>query len=540
MLRAWSALALIFCAAAIAGAAVQVSRVENAGEDEPELYDVTFTFRYPYADSVYVLGTFNGWELADSSSMVRSGDSWVKTVRLARGDYQYKFRVIDNPPLADDGWMHDRENPQYAVNEFGTFNSLVSAGGLLGAFHNREFASIEDAILKLVEHQSDRREARKLSALYESLVPRVDEETWNRLDEWATASPEFHGVHILRGTFLIDRAWKSRGSGWAYTVADDSWAMFKADLDAARVELEKAFRLEPRDPNSSAYLITVSMGQGSSYEVMDAHFMDAIQASPAHTSAHIRKAQYLYGRWMGRGTQLRDFVREFAEKIRDNPDLFTVALNAHRDLYNYPQRNPEYYRLPGVWDELLLVYGYAFESHPDKDYVYTNFIHDAMRAEPRAQRPVQANRLKIDRVYWAEMNDLAYMLATHPRADHRRGDAAVAIALRVTGIVRLPQTLDTLSAAYAEEGDFASALQVMDEALKMPMADKLRRELAAHAETLRRGEPIREGAARAASPDRQNPGKEKKPSVAPEEGRQVPKEDYDDRIRPSESISNTI
>lgn len=493
----------MFTLAEASSASVSIQSVEGADG----IFDVTFTIGFPKGERVFVLGTFNEWLESDSSAMAREGNRWTKTLRLPRGDYEYKFRVVDHQTAPGEGWIHDQENAAARFNEHNTWNSLLSvvddtiilrkptyrsieARRLALSFGN--FEQLESLIRDLVEHRTETYASSNLSDFYGNATFPNDNAAWNTLEEWAHHSPTFHGVHILRGAFLINRAWAARGSGWSSTVTEEGFALFYADLKRARESLERAHSLEPRDPNASAMLITVCMGLNEPYEVMNRHFEDAIRASPIHLSAHGRKASYLYPRWHGGdGANLIQFVREFTPRIHDNPYLFDVASDAYNDFYEYPVLNKDFYRQPGVWSGLSKIYAIALENHPDTYYVYGNYVRVAFLADPQAQLAIDPMRLQITQFNWGLFNDLAYRLATHSDAFCRRGDAAVTIAKKVVEISARPDTLDTLSAAYAEAGDFPSALRTLSAALEMPMPDELRSELMNHMALFQNGRPAR-------------------------------------------------
>jgi tetratricopeptide (TPR) repeat protein len=94
-------------------------------------------------------------------------------------------------------------------------------------------------------------------------------------------------------------------------------------------------------------------------------------------------------------------------------------------------------------------------------------------------------------------NALARYFATCPDRRLRRGDLAVRLARQATAATGRndPELLDTLAAAYAEQGDFEKAAQTAVEAAQV--ADKLGRrqlmmEISNRAELYRQGQPYRE------------------------------------------------
>jgi tetratricopeptide (TPR) repeat protein len=67
------------------------------------------------------------------------------------------------------------------------------------------------------------------------------------------------------------------------------------------------------------------------------------------------------------------------------------------------------------------------------------------------------------------LNDLAWLLATHPDAALRNGQEAVRAAERACAMTKRksPALLDTLAAAYAEAGRFFDAISTAQEALSL-------------------------------------------------------------------------
>lgn len=82
---------------------------------------VTFKYRAPEAKSVFLAGSFNGWNVA-ANQMKRSKDgTWSTTVNLLPGEYEYLF-------IVDGEWKTDPQcEPRY-LNRYGGYNSLLIVG----------------------------------------------------------------------------------------------------------------------------------------------------------------------------------------------------------------------------------------------------------------------------------------------------------------------------------------------------------------------------------------------------------------------------
>ena len=71
------------------------------------------------------------------------------------------------------------------------------------------------------------------------------------------------------------------------------------------------------------------------------------------------------------------------------------------------------------------------------------------------------------------MNNLAWILATTENAELRDGAAAVAFANEAVEIAgERADLLDTLAAAYAEDGDLAKAIKTAQQAVKLAQEDQ--------------------------------------------------------------------
>jgi 1,4-alpha-glucan branching enzyme len=87
---------------------------------KPVAKAVTFTVHADKGKSVYLAGEFNDWNPSAKKMAYKArAGVYTATVKLAPGDYQYKFVV-------DGTWCADPENVNSVPNDQGTFNSLVT------------------------------------------------------------------------------------------------------------------------------------------------------------------------------------------------------------------------------------------------------------------------------------------------------------------------------------------------------------------------------------------------------------------------------
>lgn len=84
---------------------------------------VSFVIYAPGAQSVALVGDFNGWDTsATPLQLTGSGGAWVVTVPLPPGRYRYAF-LIDGAR-----WLADPGAPRAPDDDFGTPNSVLTVG----------------------------------------------------------------------------------------------------------------------------------------------------------------------------------------------------------------------------------------------------------------------------------------------------------------------------------------------------------------------------------------------------------------------------
>ena len=86
---------------------------------KPALKSVTFTVHAEAGQDVRLAGSFTDWETkAKKMTFKKANGIYSATVKLAPGEYQYKFIIGDK-------WATDDQNTEFVPNDKGTFNSKL-------------------------------------------------------------------------------------------------------------------------------------------------------------------------------------------------------------------------------------------------------------------------------------------------------------------------------------------------------------------------------------------------------------------------------
>ena len=87
---------------------------------KPTLKSVTFTVHAEAGQDVRLAGSFTDWETkAKKMTFKKANGVYTATVKLAPGEYQYKFIIGDK-------WATDDQNTEFVPNDKGTFNSKLT------------------------------------------------------------------------------------------------------------------------------------------------------------------------------------------------------------------------------------------------------------------------------------------------------------------------------------------------------------------------------------------------------------------------------
>lgn len=184
--------------------------------------------------------------------------------------------------------------------------------------------------------------------------------------------------------------------------------------------------------------------------------------------------------------------RGFAWQHKGNLDRaltdFTKALQLSPDSGSYVAR-ADVYRAQGKLDEALNDYNQAIKLYPfHLAYAGRGRTHQA-QGKYKAAVDDFSEAVRLEPKFATGYNDRAWLLATCSEAAIRDGKSAVAAAIRACELTEWKNAayVDTLAAAYAENGEFESAVTRQEEALKLlpadsPTAAELRERLALYRE----------------------------------------------------------
>lgn len=211
---------------------------------------------------------------------------------------------------------------------------------------------------------------------------------------------------------------------------------------AAAQEYAQALRLRP-DYFEAHNSFGALLAKQGNLEGAIIEFQAALAVNPDDPDAHFNLANVL-----SQAGRFAEAASHFTETVNSNPRDAIARLNLGKMLV-----------LDGkpVEGAAQLEEALRLEPQPEAHYFVALAFHSQSRFEEALPHYREAVRLGRSPLY---LNDLAWLLATCPRAQVRDGKEAVRLAEEACRLTdsKVPQFLGTLDAAYAECGRFDDAL----------------------------------------------------------------------------------
>ena len=293
--------------------------------------------------------------------------------------------------------------------------------------------------------------------------------------------------------------------------------MLMKERKAAEAEsyFRRALELRPGFPEGHLHLAVLLQQQGRWDEAVE-QYQWAIRFKPGAADLHL-----WYGDALLKRKQFDEAMEQYHAALRVQAD----SLQAQLGLGGALVEKRRFEEAAACFSAVLnfcptnaaaldgLGYTLAVRSRPEEAYPYfvkattvcpTNSfaqLHLAMELARRGESGQAAAHYRLAITNGEDlvlgMNNLAWMLATHPSAEIRNGPEAVELAERACKITndKLPFLIGTLAAAYAEAGRFDEATRAAEKAQKLAqslgMADLAERNVRM-LELYRAGKPYRE------------------------------------------------
>ena len=246
----------------------------------------------------------------------------------------------------------------------------------------------------------------------------------------------------------------------------------------ALLDLDEALRI---DPENAAAHYNRGLARGDLGEHQGA--IEDFEAALLVPDKHIKALNGLGHEWLALG-KLDKAIDKFSRAI----ELDANYVDAHYNRALAWTRKEEF-------DRALVDVREAIRLMPDEYDAQILYASICVSSRDYASA-IEGYRaaIRIDGESAKSYNGIAWIAATCPDEKFRDGKVAVEYATKACELTAWKSGgyIDTLAAAYAETGDFASAIQWQEKAIGLANSDTEKEELAKHLALYQAGKPLRD------------------------------------------------
>ena len=135
------------------------------------------------------------------------------------------------------------------------------------------------------------------------------------LKQWVSARPRSITARIALAEAYVNYAWEARGHGYADTVSENGWKLFKERSAQGRQILKHASDLRQECPEWYVAMQDVALAQGWAPSAKQALLEQAIKFDPDYFYYYRKYAVSILPEWDGAEGQLGRFLKTTADKI---------------------------------------------------------------------------------------------------------------------------------------------------------------------------------------------------------------------------------
>ena len=250
-------------------------------------------------------------------------------------------------------------------------------------YEEKEFKTVEQRLTTQFNNMKTPLEKKYYSDTIESLSAesyrKEHHERHTILNDWVKASPNSHLPYLVRGNFYINYAWFYRGTSYSNLVTDEGLKKMGYYMNLAQADLEKAYEINPIDPESMHNLMSVAVGLGYGNEAFEHCYQKVMEINPLHYNARSSKMNFIQPKWGGSWEAMEALMDENEKLSAEFPLLLLINRFATQGMisrgtkYENAWDNNHKKWFQAAYDQLAL--------NPDDLLIQSDVIYLAMNAK---------------------------------------------------------------------------------------------------------------------------------------------------------------
>jgi hypothetical protein len=203
-------------------------------------------------------------------------------------------------------------------------------------------------------------------------------------------------AEFIKAEFYLQYAWCARGHGTADQVTPEGKRLFQERLAVAETALNRAWSLDPQDPQIPTLMISIVLGQQAGRAEMEKWFGRAMKVDPNHYPACRAKLHFLLPQWYGSRADLLAFGRECVGNTNWGGHVPLTLVDAHSEFARTlnSEGRAAYWALPDVWPDIKAGYERYAQVHQDDTRFRYPYAWYAFRCGQMEEFKAQVNLIR--------------------------------------------------------------------------------------------------------------------------------------------------
>lgn len=136
-----------------------------------------------------------------------------------------------------------------------------------------------------------------------------------KIKEWIAARPESATPYIALASMYMGFGWHARGPGFASTVTDGGWRLFRERFELSKAPLLKAASLREKCPYWYTLVIDLALAEGWDKSLAREIREQANAFEPNYYHVNRQYANFILPKWYGAVGETESFVEEAADRL---------------------------------------------------------------------------------------------------------------------------------------------------------------------------------------------------------------------------------
>jgi len=201
-----------------------------------------------------------------------------------------------------------------------------------------------------------------------------------QIGEWRRQNPQSTAVDIVEAMIYRDWGWSVRGSGYANTVSEEGWKLFREKMERAEAVLLRSKDRCAGSPLWYDEYLQVALALGWDEAEYRALYGAAVSRFPDYQPFYFNMVNYLSPRWHGSVEAVDAYVKEVVKQTQAKQGKIMYARLYWAFAGTLPYDSEVFEDTDANWADMKTGFEQLMKAYPDSHWNLNHFALFACRA----------------------------------------------------------------------------------------------------------------------------------------------------------------